>query len=168
MQWLTDIFSSTSDQARLVTTIFAAIIAVSVVLLNQWYGSRRARKEKLINKIEELYIEIRSIEEHQTNIDQAIFSNSLSDSKNVNVDELFKNLNKSGSQASMLAMLYFNSLVENISNLRNVHTDIYLCHQKSDGYDDYVEKNKVFETELETLYSDIHEQIVSLMKKIMH
>ncbi|MBU1424551.1 MAG: hypothetical protein KKH12_15580 [Gammaproteobacteria bacterium] len=55
MQWLASIFEATSDQARLATTIIAAIIAIAVVLLNQWYNSKRARKETLIKKIEEIY-----------------------------------------------------------------------------------------------------------------
>jgi len=47
INYFTDIFESTSDQARLVTTLIAALIAVVVVLANQWFNSRRAKKEKI-------------------------------------------------------------------------------------------------------------------------
>lgn len=55
MNWFIEIFEAKSDQARLVAILISAIVAVLVVLLNQWFNSRRARKETLIEKIEELY-----------------------------------------------------------------------------------------------------------------
>lgn len=56
MHWLLEIFESKSDQARLVAILFSAVVAIFVVLLNQWFVAKRARKELLISKIEELYV----------------------------------------------------------------------------------------------------------------
>ncbi|NMH58704.1 hypothetical protein [Alteromonas ponticola] len=55
MTWFVEIFSDKSDLARLVSILISAIVAILVVLLNQWILSRRARKELLIGKVEELF-----------------------------------------------------------------------------------------------------------------
>jgi hypothetical protein len=56
LQWLLEIFESKSDQARLVAILVSAVVAIFVVLLNQWFVARRARRELLISKIEKLYV----------------------------------------------------------------------------------------------------------------
>ena len=75
MQWLSEIYGSTSDQARLVTTLIAAVIAIMVVFINQWFNSRRARKEKLIEKLEELYSLVLNLQELHSAIHAAFMSN---------------------------------------------------------------------------------------------
>lgn len=55
MNWFFEIFSDKSDQARLVAILISAIVAILVVLLNQWFFSRRSKRELLIEKIEELF-----------------------------------------------------------------------------------------------------------------
>jgi hypothetical protein len=55
LNWLFEIFSEKSDQARLITILISAVVAVSVVLLNQWFLSRRSKRDLLIEKIEELF-----------------------------------------------------------------------------------------------------------------
>lgn len=55
MSWFFEIFTDKSDQARLVAILVSALVAIFVVLLNQWFLSRRAKRELLIEKIEELF-----------------------------------------------------------------------------------------------------------------
>ncbi|MFC4258870.1 hypothetical protein ACFOZ5_07480 [Marinobacter lacisalsi] len=55
LNWIIDIFADKSDQARLVTVVLSALVAIFVVLLNQWFNSRRSRRGLLIEKIEELF-----------------------------------------------------------------------------------------------------------------
>ena len=55
MNWILEVFSDKSDQARLVAIVISAVVAILVVLLNQWFLSRRSRRELLIEKIEELF-----------------------------------------------------------------------------------------------------------------
>ena len=55
MNWILEVFSDKSDQARLVAILISAVVAILVVLLNQWFLSRRSRRELLIEKIEELF-----------------------------------------------------------------------------------------------------------------
>lgn len=55
MTWIVEVFSSESSFARLLTVVFSAVVAVLVVLLNQWFVSKRSRRDLLIEKIEELF-----------------------------------------------------------------------------------------------------------------
>lgn len=55
MNWIIELFSDKSDQARLVAILISAVVAIFVVLLNQWFVSRRSKRELLIEKIEELF-----------------------------------------------------------------------------------------------------------------
>ncbi|MGR2884489.1 hypothetical protein ABMX65_22360 [Vibrio vulnificus] len=55
MDFLSSIFAEKAQQAQLISIGVSAFVALIVVLLNQWFLSRRARKEVYIKKIEELY-----------------------------------------------------------------------------------------------------------------
>jgi len=55
LNWFVEIFSEKSDQARLIAILISAVVAIVIVFLNQWFLSRRAKRELLIEKIEELF-----------------------------------------------------------------------------------------------------------------
>ncbi len=53
--WFNSIFAQPAQKAQLIAILISAFVAIFVLLLNQWFSSRRARKELYISKIEELY-----------------------------------------------------------------------------------------------------------------
>jgi hypothetical protein len=55
LNWLVEIFSEKSDQAHLATILISALVAIFVVLLNQWFIARRSKRDLLVAKIEELF-----------------------------------------------------------------------------------------------------------------
>ena len=55
LDWFSEVFSSNSDKARLIAILISALIALSVLLLNQMFNRRKARRDLLIEKIEEIY-----------------------------------------------------------------------------------------------------------------
>ena len=57
-----DIFSEKADQARLITVLISAFVALLVVLINQKLTSTRERKQFLDLKIEELFEEVSSFQ----------------------------------------------------------------------------------------------------------
>ncbi|MGY5749424.1 hypothetical protein ACXHQO_23565 [Vibrio antiquarius] len=63
MDFLSSVFAEKAQQAQLVSIGVSAFVALIVVLLNQWFLSRRARKEVYIKKIEELYLAIDEYED---------------------------------------------------------------------------------------------------------
>ncbi|MEH0373920.1 hypothetical protein [Vibrio mimicus] len=52
--YLIERFSAKEDQVKLITFVFSALLAVGVLLTNQYFSQRRARQEYLLKKIEEL------------------------------------------------------------------------------------------------------------------
>lgn len=56
MSWFAEIFEANSDKARLIAILISAAVAVIILLANQWFSNRRAKKELAIKKIEELYL----------------------------------------------------------------------------------------------------------------
>lgn len=55
LNWLSDIFIDASDKARLISVLITGGIAIFLLLLNQYFTTRKTRKELLIKKIEEAY-----------------------------------------------------------------------------------------------------------------
>jgi hypothetical protein len=53
-EWFTAVFSDPTEQARLFTVAISTILAVSLLLVNQWFISNRARNSRLIEKLEDL------------------------------------------------------------------------------------------------------------------
>jgi hypothetical protein len=53
-EWFTTVFSEPSEQAKLFTIAVSTTLAVSLLLLNQWLISSRAKNSRLIEKLEEL------------------------------------------------------------------------------------------------------------------
>ncbi|MEM5508472.1 hypothetical protein WNY98_06305 [Pseudoalteromonas sp. AS71] len=54
-EWLCSIFVEKAQQAQLITIVITAAMAIVVVLLNQYFLTKRARKEIYIKKIEEFH-----------------------------------------------------------------------------------------------------------------
>jgi hypothetical protein len=55
IQYFLNIFSNISDQARLLLVLITAFITIFVVFINDYLQRKRARKELLTSKIEEMY-----------------------------------------------------------------------------------------------------------------
>jgi hypothetical protein len=111
LTWLSNIFSAPSDQARLIAILISAIVAVLVVLLNQWFMTKRAKRELLIEKVEELYLVSGEYIKCCTNLLIPIQGNTTSNII-ANYDypqELALELTMSINKMQMLCGLYFSS-----------------------------------------------------------
>ncbi|MEZ9463551.1 hypothetical protein [Vibrio splendidus] len=53
-QFFTEIFSTNSDKARLLSILISSIVAVGILLLNQYFVNKRERRNLRIEKIEEI------------------------------------------------------------------------------------------------------------------
>lgn len=53
--YLIELFSEKGDQVRLVTFMFSALLAVAVLLINQYINTKRSKRDLLLTKIEDLY-----------------------------------------------------------------------------------------------------------------
>lgn len=125
MDWLTEIFSEKQQQAQLVSMLFSVTVAVVVLFLNQWFLSRRARREILIKKIEELYI---SIEEYKRNSElymMRCFSVHTVIDEDV-LDDLYDNVCTSINKIIMFFDLYFTDSKIDLTKLYDLVQSVYI------------------------------------------
>lgn len=187
MQWLMGVFEASSDQARLVTTILAAIIAVSVVLLNQWFNTKRARKETLIKKIEEIYSAVIKMQLLKSTIHYEIVSGYpdlkklklkvaySSDGQNKELVEWQRNLEEKrdefsslGAQAFMLTGLYFPSMQKDITNIWTTFDKLYSAYIESEEFSQYMVGASKHIDDINKLFEETFATLSSVMKETMH
>ncbi|GEM_PF-4247770 len=117
--WLMNVFSERTDQARLVTVIISALVALTIVYTNHYLAKLREKKTFDISKVEELYTIIIQIDQVLSKLRKAVqYLGGLPVSKNSkllvecqsDIDELRKIL----PTAEMLCRLYFKELVPDI------------------------------------------------------
>jgi len=186
IQSIINIFSNQADQARLVTTLIAAIIAVSVVLLNQWLNSKRARKEKIIDKIEEAFTSVVSMQELMNNLHTEIVNNYEKYPKNKknyslslrggaykadeydNAHPIHLEIIRAGEKALMLSMLYFPSLEECIKQIYVKHQESYNGFTSSDKLQDYLAIYKENRIICDAEFAELSNKLTLIMNKHMH
>jgi hypothetical protein len=184
MQWITDIFEAQSDKARLVTTIIAAIIAISVVLINQWFNSRRARKDKLIEKTEEYFSCLVHAQELISSFHAEIVTNfsdyrankqSPYDAFNTEIE--FRNPDKLEvihkeffrivGTAYMLSSLYLPEIRESTELLKNQYLKLHVSFIDSESLGEYLESSKELGGEIEKLIQEMFKELSAIMKSKM-
>jgi hypothetical protein len=174
MQWLIDIFESNSDQARLITTLIAAFIAVLVIFINQWFNLNQARRGKYIDKIEELYMIVSKLHEMKLNIYKDATNwhdfHPENEGRNANEEQekiksakenlKLKHIEFTASlyKAQMLASLYFPSVNPTLFELMGDFDDFYeIVHKKPINVDP---------VELDDVFSKLDDCFVSLYKQL--
>jgi len=184
INFFAEIFEATGDQARLVTTLIAAVIAVVVVLANQWFNSRRARKEKIIEKIEEAFSITLSIQEKAQaqhtkivtdfdEIQQNAFDavNRLPGSSLEYKDvphEYHLEIIRAGRNLVMLSQLYFPSIEGNVAKAMGQYQEIYSSYVSAEKLDEYLDFYKGASKELHVSLDKLYEELSSVMKRAMH
>ena len=174
----------------MVTTVVAAIIAISVVLLNQYFNARRYRKEKLIGKIEEIYSVLIDFQHLKISIINEIIDNypKLSAEPSVTkigerrvvlsgddllksetkLEQMYKESLSFTSKAYMLSALYFPTLLDEITKLRSSYDDLYMSYIKSESVEEFCKISEEFDRNISLQFFKIFEAIAGIMKKSMH
>jgi hypothetical protein len=189
MQWLVTIFESTSDQARLATTIIAAIIAIAVVLLNQLFNARRARKEKLVGKVEEIYSALIKMQLLKSAIHNEVVTGYPKKRKSSHpgisygvqlehekkeaewsrkIDGMRDEFSGLGSTAFMLTGLYFPYLKKDVTDIWTCFDSLYFSYAESEILSDYTDVAKDHIDKLNKLFIKTFEKLSCVMKNTMH
>ncbi|MFB2765755.1 MULTISPECIES: hypothetical protein [Marinobacter] len=108
LNWFAGVFSDTSDQARLISVLVTGGIAIAALLLNQYFVTRRTRKELLIKKIEEAYQATLAYEKNAWSLLKDIQIGRRDEHGNFNPDySLIDAVNEEVERLAMLFGLYF-------------------------------------------------------------
>lgn len=111
LKWLADSFSPPANRAQLIAIVISALIAILVLLLNQHFATKRARKEILIRKIEEAYQSALAYERHAWKLLSAIYRGGRDDRGYFRLDRaLVDAMNEEVEKVEMLLGLYFPSI----------------------------------------------------------
>jgi len=109
IEWFQEVFQSSNDKARLISILITALVAILVLLLNQWFTNRRERKKLISEKIEEMYLT--SIDytnsAHQMLKDLQLQKFRRSNGYYDIDDVIYGNMNDSIRKMEMLCGLYF-------------------------------------------------------------
>jgi hypothetical protein len=108
INWFLETFSTSSEQAKLFSILVSAVLAVCLLLLNQWFILRKSKKELLTKKIEELLTTIYAYERLSLDILSSLF-NSESRVDQVTLDKMAESAEISD-KLEMLCVLYFPSV----------------------------------------------------------
>lgn len=166
INWFVETFSTPSEQAKLFSIVVSALLAVGLLLLNQWFNSRKSKKELLIKKIEELLTTIYAYERLSLDILSCLF-NSSGIVNQVTLDKMAESAEISD-KLEMLCSLYFPSVSFDASKGQSIilkaHKDVEkigtnYTHTKS-SYSTYQSSSK----ELKVLLSPLKEQTKGLIK----
>lgn len=147
MKWLTDVFNEPAQQAQLIAIVFSAVVALSVLLVNQWFLTRRARCDLYIKKIEELYIAIADYEDAGYDF----MSFSCTESNQFEMDSVIQKFNRvtdALQKIDMFMSLYFLEVPFDVSDYEDPHREVYLlyCDEIESDLSMDSERIKAFET----------------------
>jgi len=168
MQWLSEIFESSSDQARLVTTLIAAFIAVAVVFVNQLFNTRRARKDKNIQKIEDLYLVFIKLQDLITSIHAEIITRFENEADSKIIHQLHEDFSRTGANAHMLTGLYVPSLSKSVGEIWTRYDNLYQCYCEAENLAVYAECARQHKTDMDIIFLNVYQQLSEIMKKTMH
>ncbi|HCH2593706.1 TPA: hypothetical protein NKS49_004583 [Vibrio parahaemolyticus] len=79
MDWFLKVFAEPRQQAQLVSIVVSALMAIFILLLNQWFSNLKMLKELRIEKIESLYISINEYESELLKLISLMFSQKADD-----------------------------------------------------------------------------------------
>ncbi|ENK2916864.1 hypothetical protein NDJ14_17105 [Vibrio alginolyticus] len=107
IEWLNSVFSEPKQQAQLVSIVVSAILAIIVVLLNQWFSTKRTRKQLYIEKVESLYDAINEYEIKSIQLISTMFHDKFD---NIKCFEQYYAVKSSFQSIEMNVRLHFSNL----------------------------------------------------------
>lgn len=141
LQWFAEIFSTNSDKARFIAILFSSIVAVAILLLNQYFINKRERQKVITEKIEELYIKISEYDQH---VRDFLFTETTNVNTGENVSFLTLAI-RSAEEMEMLLCLYFPNSI--FTNSESLHQEALLLKNSINSPNlDVAEQGAVIET----------------------
>ena len=168
MQWLIEIFASPGDKARLVTTLLAVAMALAVVFINQYFASKRARKETLIKKVEEVSFLLLKIKDIFYEIHNGTITNWGNSDELDKLDILNKELIGHIDSARVLSFLYFPILSNSTKKLCTEYVNYHVYRIEAEGLSKYIESYKSVEPDIDNIFKELKGETQSIMEDVMH
>lgn len=147
-EWFSLAFGDPKEQARLFMVLISTFLAITILLLNQWFIDRRANKERLIVKLEELTTAV-----HRLASSGHLATNALLIQK-INADENIRIYQECISEIKTLCSLFFkdhsifdNSLIDALDLIKVARNSLIDKNRPTDKFDEV------------EIYSEIHDKL---------
>ena len=155
IEWVLNIFDSPSDKARFVTVVFSAIVAVLILLLNQYFINKRENRQMFVTKLEEIYT---NILEFQKKGAEFISTGGwqLDETDKYKERDTYQEVSNSAQSITMLFELYFpkekiaSSEIESTVKILRYKLE-YNAKEGDETFDTYMKIHDEFEEKIQQL-----------------
>lgn len=124
INWFEVAFASPQEQARLFTVAISTVLAITILVLNQWFINRRTRKERMIEKLEELTTAIHGLVSSGHAANHSLFIDKIDDRSSID------QLREFNLQIDKICSLYFQSAKICTKTSYEILNDILLVQYK--------------------------------------
>jgi len=166
---LSEIFVDPSDKAKGITILVSSVVALSMLLLNQWFINSRSRREIKREKIEELYLLKIEFYRNAQSLIKYHFDGTLSKDPDANLLDIEKVLNDFRDvkeKMYMIITLYFRRDREKLWRIKfyRFNPEAYSVNRSMETELDYSLKNGEL-SKLDDIYYGLGELCRNLMNK---
>ena len=127
IEWLKLTFAPPSEQAQLFSIVVSTILAIGLLLLNQWFNGLKSKHDLRISKIEELLIGVYSYERECLDILSGLFNSHRIQQSTL--DKMAKSV-ELADRIEMLCALYFHNVLFKSESTQKI---LLKVHQQFDA-----------------------------------
>ncbi|KAB7692059.1 hypothetical protein GBN24_06670 [Plesiomonas shigelloides] len=132
LNWFSKTFESAQQQATLFSIVLSTTLAIALLLLNQWFNTRKDKRVIRIEKLEEFASTVYSYERLCFDIISRIYQKPPSDP--ITIDKMVESV-ELADKIEMLSSLYFPDIKFNPKSTQKM---IYDIHRQFDTGDMYI------------------------------
>ena len=167
MEWFLAIFENVSDRAKFFAIFISSLVAITVVLLNNYFSRKSAQRSLDIDKLEELY---QGLINFRTKSRRFIRKLYTKEKESEELRKLMRDAIDSLEPLEVIATLHFRNIEfdseEIAKNIIGMYNDLIPTRYK--GGDDWVEKERFCYQYIGDVFNSISVQCVKQMKSSRH
>ncbi|MGF1767071.1 hypothetical protein L4D06_06760 [Enterovibrio makurazakiensis] len=152
-EWFNKTFATAAQQATLFSIVVSTILAVSLLLLNQWFSTRKDNRNLRIVKLEEFATAIYSYERLCLDILSRLYQHPPTDQ--LIIDKMVASVEASD-RIEMLSALYFPTIPFDPSSTQSI---VYKVHRQFDA----VELNQKTHPKDYISYADATQSLIQVL-----
>jgi hypothetical protein len=167
MEWFLTIFEDVSDRAKFFAIFLSSLVAISVVLLNNFFSRKSAQRSLDIEKLEVLYQELINF---RTNSRLFIKKLYTKEDKAEELRDLMKSTIGSLESLEVIVTLHFPDIKLDVEEITKSIIEMYneLIPTRYKGGDDWLEKERDCYQYISDVFDSISAQCVKKMKSSRH
>ncbi|NOH56317.1 hypothetical protein F0266_25755 [Vibrio coralliilyticus] len=152
-EWFRETFETAAQQATLFSIVVSTLLAVSLLLLNQWYSTRKDNRNLRVVKLEEFATAIYSYERLCFDMLSRLYNHPPTDQ--LTIDKMVESVELSD-KIEMLSALYFPSIPFDPSSTQSI---VYKVHHQFDS----VELNRQIDPKTFVSYGDATKEVKGVL-----